>query len=115
MNLLTAPATVNHADPAARAAAIQRALEVYFSFRHERGTKVQTTSREAGRMYDFDGPDGDDLEKVFAGMKNRMRWIWEYPLAEEVKRAVGMLQEKPETAMEFQRSQVPVGQVEARL
>lgn len=44
-------------------------------------------------MYDFDGPDGDDLEKVYAGMKDRMVWIWGYPLDAEVAKAVGMLRQ----------------------
>ena len=89
---------------------IKKALSVYSEVRHKRATEVQyvsaiprrcvldslsrRTSREAGLMYQFDGPQGDDLGKIAESLQSRMKWIWEYDVPTELNAALAKLNGK---------------------
>jgi salicylate hydroxylase len=72
---------------------IAKALDLYHETRHTRGRDVQRTSREAGLLYEFCGVGGeaDDMEKLAKNLDSRMRWIWQYDVEGELKRAVASL------------------------
>lgn len=91
--ILCAP-SVTTAPLSQRTSAIQKALEVYSAVRHERGSKVVTTSREAGLLYEFCGVNGEgsDLKKVGDSLRERMNWIWEMDTEAELKKALEMLE-----------------------
>ncbi|GAA5943555.1 FAD-dependent oxidoreductase [Sporobolomyces koalae] len=75
--------------------AIDRALKVYVDTRHARAQRVQQTSDEAGKLYEFMDPVArDNLEQMRVNLENRMRWIWEYDVEAQVERAVQTLREE---------------------
>ncbi|GAA6008294.1 hypothetical protein JCM10207_000076 [Rhodosporidiobolus poonsookiae] len=86
-SILTAPAS-------SRRAALSRALEVYKSVRHPRAQKVQIESDKGGKLYEFLGPEGDDLGKMKETLESRMSWIWEHDTEREMQRMVQMLDEQ---------------------
>lgn len=61
---------------------IHDALSLYNSIRYPRSEKVQTTSRQAGDLYELKAPElaklsyDDALPVVERLLKNRMQWIW---------------------------------------
>lgn len=77
-----------------RPARIQHALEIYKSARHVRGLAVQKTSWEAGKLYEYQGVNGEgsDLARMKESLENRLRWIWEEDLEKSLKEAVDRLQ-----------------------
>ncbi|GAA5981584.1 hypothetical protein JCM11641_004105 [Rhodosporidiobolus odoratus] len=85
--LLTSP-------PHSRPRILSHALSIYATERHPRAQKVQTTSDEAGRLYEFLGEkEGGDLEKIRENLEGRMGWIWEEDLEKEVERVGRMMEE----------------------
>jgi salicylate hydroxylase len=66
----------------------EKAFKAYDEVRRPRSQKNVATSREAGMLYDFEGEDiGDDLDKIEPVFKNRMKWIWDVDMNEEIERA----------------------------
>ncbi|CED82602.1 E [Phaffia rhodozyma] len=78
-----------------RSAKVQKALELYAKVRHTRGGKVQTTSAEAGKLYEFNEVNGEgkDLEKIKQNLIHRMGWIWDWDVEAELKTALKELEE----------------------
>lgn len=74
--------------------AIQHALEVYQHARHDRGSEVAKTSREAGLLYEFCGVkgEGNDLKKMGDNLRTRMNWIWDHPMEQELQAALDALE-----------------------
>lgn len=79
--LLTSHSVLS-APISSRGAQIQKALEAYNTCRHERGTRIVTTSREAGLMYEFRGEYGDDVKRIGRNLEERMQWsefaLWSF-------------------------------------
>lgn len=67
---------------------LQKALELYQRYRHDRAAQVQITSAQAGLLYEGRGVggEGQDFDKVKANLDERMKWIWEYDVDGNVKR-----------------------------
>jgi len=70
------------------AADLDKAFKVYDEVRRPRTQGVVTTSREAGRLWDFE-LEGvmDDIDLLEENMRNRMGWIWEVDIAADMERA----------------------------
>lgn len=66
---------------------LQKALELYQKYRHERAARVQITSAQAGLLYEGRGVggEGQDFDKVKANLDQRMKWIWDYDIEGNVK------------------------------
>ncbi|BGP20098.1 hypothetical protein JCM10213v2_008233 [Rhodosporidiobolus nylandii] len=91
--LLAHPSVAN-SSPSARSSAIARALNIYQTERHPRAQKVQVTSREAGKLYEFLDPDaGDDLGQIKKNLEARMDWIWSFDTEKELERVTELLDE----------------------
>ena len=63
---------------------IPRAFAAFDNIRRPRSQKVVQTSHEAGELYGFEGPQGDDLVKIKENLQTRYRWIWEEDLEKEL-------------------------------
>ncbi|GAA5847343.1 hypothetical protein JCM9279_000247 [Rhodotorula babjevae] len=90
--LLTHP-SILASTGAARTSAINRALDIYERERQPRAARVQEWSRQGGLLYEFLGPEGDDLERVRDALEGRMGWIWGHDAEGQVRRLEGMLEE----------------------
>lgn len=67
---------------------LETAFRIYDSIRRPRAQKVVTTSFEAGKIYTWHDPEiGDDMTKIVANANQRLHWIWQHDLAEELKMA----------------------------
>ncbi|GAA5901017.1 hypothetical protein JCM8208_007592 [Rhodotorula glutinis] len=91
--LLTHPSILSSTG-SSRTLAINRALAVYERERQPRAARVQEWSRQAGLLYEFLGPEGNDLERMRVALEGRMGWIWEYDAEAEVRRLEGLLDEE---------------------
>jgi len=67
------------------------AFAAYDGVRRERTQKVVTSSRESGYIWHFEAL-GDDVDKIKGGLKDRLRWIWDKHLDEDVDSALKVLQ-----------------------
>ncbi|KAH8727084.1 mannitol 1-phosphate dehydrogenase [Phaeosphaeriaceae sp. PMI808] len=65
---------------------LQRAFKAFEQVRIERTQKLITTSHEAGMLYDFELV-GDDLDKLEENLLNRMGWIWNLDLEQQLNEA----------------------------
>lgn len=65
---------------------LQRAFSAFDQVRRGRTQKNVRTSQEAGTMYDFE-LYGDDLDKIEESYTNRMGWIWNIDLQEQLRDA----------------------------
>ncbi|KAF2652848.1 FAD/NAD(P)-binding domain-containing protein [Lophiostoma macrostomum CBS 122681] len=74
---------------------LEKAFRTYDEVRRPRTSELVRTSQEGGMLYDFEGPEGDDLEAIAHSMKERMGWIWDYDegLAEDLERARSILRQ----------------------
>ncbi|CAI6338777.1 unnamed protein product [Periconia digitata] len=73
-------------EDTARVEDIEKAFKAYDQVRRPRSQKNVITSKQAGELYDFE-LHGDDLEKIEPIFKERMRWIWDVDLEEEIEKA----------------------------
>lgn len=65
---------------------IESAFEAFDAVRKERTQRLVRTSREAGRLQDFELEGvGDDVQKFGENMQGRMGWIWDVDLRAEVE------------------------------
>jgi salicylate hydroxylase len=78
---------------AEKAADLPLAFEAFSIARVERTQKLVKTSREAGHTWHFEA-EGDDIEKIKEAMNNRMSWIWDKDIDEDVQRAVAWLRDR---------------------
>jgi salicylate hydroxylase len=74
-----------------RADQLPLAFAAYDGVRRERTQKVVTSSRESGYIWHFEAL-GDDVDKIKGGLKDRLRWIWDKHLDEDVDSALKVLQ-----------------------
>lgn len=83
------------ADPRIQSAAadIPKAFRAYDAIRRPRSQRVVTSSRAAGEIYSYDGPDGDDVEKIGENVLHRMSWIWDEDLEKQLGKAQALLNE----------------------
>lgn len=70
--------------PGVNAGNLQQVLPVLDAIRLPRANKVLQTSLEAGDVYEFAGPDHDDLGKIAKDIESRWAWIWEVRRVAEV-------------------------------
>ena len=70
---------------------IPRAFQAYDMVRRPRSQRVVASSRAAGELYGFQGPAGDNIEKVRANLLSRYQWIWEEDLGRQLEKAKGYM------------------------
>ena len=70
---------------------IPRAFAAFDDIRRPRSQKVVQTSHEAGEVYGFEGPQGNDLASIKENLQTRYRWIWEEDLGKELELAKARL------------------------
>jgi salicylate hydroxylase len=75
------------------AADIPKAFRAYDAIRRPRSQKIVKTSREAGEMYNFQGPYGHDLDKLRDDALTRFHWIWYEDMEVQTKQATNMLED----------------------
>lgn len=92
-HFLTHPSILNAPSSSARVAAINRALQIYETDRHPRAAKVQQWSHNAGLLYEFLGPEGNDLGRMKETLEGRMRWIWDFDHDKELRRMMDKIGE----------------------
>ncbi|OTG81792.1 salicylate 1-monooxygenase [Acinetobacter sp. ANC 4648] len=57
---------------------------IYEDFRKKRASQVQTTSREAGEIYELYAPDFQNFDTVAAHLEQRFDWLWQHDLEQEL-------------------------------
>lgn len=72
---------------------IPRAFKAYDAIRRPRSQKVVSTSRAAGEVHCFAGPDGSDIRKIGEDLLERHRWIWEEDMDQQLENALRLLDE----------------------
>lgn len=93
------------ADSRIRSASdIPKAFQAYDAIRRPRSQKVVTTSRAAGEIYSYDGPDGADVQKIGENLLQRQRWIWEEDMDKQLEKAQLLLNEYCQPAAERERA-----------
>jgi salicylate hydroxylase len=70
---------------------LKKAFAVYDAVRRPRSQRLVKTSKEAGMLWEFEGDEKDDLEKLAANAISRMDWIWDYDILEDMERALEMI------------------------
>ncbi|KAL0260125.1 hypothetical protein SLS55_005871 [Diplodia seriata] len=81
-------------DVAKSGGVIQDAFDAFEKVRLDRTHRLVTTSNEAGRLYDFELPGcEDDVGKIAENLRDRMGWIWDEDLEDELVRARGVVEE----------------------
>jgi len=72
---------------------IVKAFRAYDAVRRPRNQKMVETSREAGKLWDFEGEGiSDDLSELERNAVMRMGWIWDHEIAADLKEAMHMLE-----------------------
>ncbi|KII87134.1 hypothetical protein PLICRDRAFT_176923 [Plicaturopsis crispa FD-325 SS-3] len=79
------------AHPACTVDTIPRFLQAYENVRRARAARQQIHSRESGEVYEFVGPDGENLSALGAHLKERYEWIWEHNVQEDIDSAFASL------------------------
>lgn len=70
------------------------ALQVFNDLRHDRATKVKTTSNELGRVLEFsDGRIDGDKAGLQQNLKERYQWMWAWD-GTDVEKGLSILSEK---------------------
>ncbi|KAL8697546.1 MAG: hypothetical protein Q9201_007076 [Fulgogasparrea decipioides] len=82
---LLADSRIRHSDD------IPNALQAYDAVRRPRSQRVVSTSRAAGKLYGFQGPEGSNLTDIRMNLLERYRWIWEYDMIDQVEQAKSYL------------------------
>ncbi|KAF1975009.1 salicylate 1-hydroxylase-like protein [Bimuria novae-zelandiae CBS 107.79] len=70
---------------------LEKAFRAYDAVRRPRALKQVETSREAGMLWDLEGPEGDDLKAFEKNAVSRMSWIWDHRIEDDLKRARKLL------------------------
>jgi salicylate hydroxylase len=66
---------------------LERVFKAYDEVRRPRALKLVETSREGGMLYEFQGPEGDDMERIEKTAIGRMGWIWDKHIREDLETA----------------------------
>jgi salicylate hydroxylase len=69
---------------------LETAFAVYDSVRRPRASAVAESSYRAGLMYCFEGPEGDDMNKIVGEANRLFREIWEHDLQGDAMEAEKM-------------------------
>jgi salicylate hydroxylase len=85
---------------------IPAAFNAYDAVRRPRSQKVVSTSREAGVTYAFQGPAGDDKEKIREELLRRYGWIWEEDMQKQEEQAKLVLRGGKEVVMWSEQDQL---------
>jgi salicylate hydroxylase len=65
-----------------------KAFHAYDAVRRPRSQRLVTTSKEAGKLWQFEGEGvGDDLEALRGNALSRMDWIWDCEISDDLKTA----------------------------
>lgn len=70
---------------------LEKAFRAYDAVRRPRALKLVETSREAGMLWEFEGPEGDNLDAFEQNALSRMSWIWDHKLEEDLERGRELL------------------------
>lgn len=70
---------------------LEKVFQAYDMVRRPRSLKLVETSREAGMLYEFEEPEGDDLEAIARNAEQRMSWIWDTDISMDLKSAKSIL------------------------
>ncbi|MNU09833.1 Salicylate hydroxylase [compost metagenome] len=66
-------------------------MAAYDGIRLERASRVQHTSWEAGELYEYKNPVvGRDTGKLKDALEQRLDWVWQHDLDNEVKKALAL-------------------------
>ncbi|KAL1607665.1 hypothetical protein SLS60_002600 [Paraconiothyrium brasiliense] len=68
-----------------------KAFRAYDAVRRPRALKLVETSRQAGMLWELEGPEGDDLEAFEKNAVTRMSWIWDHKIERDLERARELL------------------------
>lgn len=70
---------------------LEKAFRAFDEVRRPRALKLVETSREAGMLWDLEGPEGLDMDAFERNACERMGWIWDYEIDVDLERARTML------------------------
>ncbi|KAH7355467.1 salicylate 1-hydroxylase-like protein [Pyrenochaeta sp. MPI-SDFR-AT-0127] len=71
---------------------LKKAFYAYDDVRRPRTQKLVKTSREAGMLWEFEDPDaGDDTDALKRNAVQRMNWIWDYEIIEDLEKAKSIM------------------------
>jgi salicylate hydroxylase len=71
----------------------ERAIHAYDAVRRPRSQKLVKTSEEAGMLWEFEMEGvGDDLEALKQNALERMKWIWDHDILEDLEKAREIMQ-----------------------
>lgn len=71
---------------------IRKAFKAYDAIRRPRSQKLVQTSKEAGELWEFESFHvRDDLEALERNAVNRMDWIWDHDITQDLSRAKSMM------------------------
>jgi salicylate hydroxylase len=74
---------------------ILKAFKAYDATRRPRSQKLVKTSKEAGMLWEFEGVGvGDDLEALERNAVNRMDWIWDHDITQDLILARTIMKEE---------------------
>jgi salicylate hydroxylase len=79
-------------QPSTTLATLSKALAVYDRVRRPRASRVQSSSRDLGDVYEFAGPPGGDEDKRAETLQTWTKWIWEHDLEKAGREAVDALE-----------------------
>jgi salicylate hydroxylase len=66
---------------------LDKVFKAYDEIRRPRTQKLVATTREAGRLWDFElEGHGDNLEAIERSMRSRMAWIWNVDLQADLEK-----------------------------
>ncbi|KAK7193430.1 hypothetical protein DPSP01_013330 [Paraphaeosphaeria sporulosa] len=70
---------------------LETAFRAYDAVRRPRALKLVETSRQAGMLWELEGPEGDDLDAFEKNANTRMSWIWDHKIEQDLERARELL------------------------
>jgi len=69
-------------------------FHAYDAVRRPRSQKLVATSKEAGKLWEFEGEGvGDDLDALRSNALSRMDWVWDHEISEDLMTAKLMMKE----------------------
>lgn len=73
---------------------LPEALKAYEKIRKPLASHVLQGSREAGRLYEFNGPPGDDYHQLAECISRQWDWMWTSTPEQDVERALSLLEDQ---------------------
>lgn len=70
------------------------ALKAYQHIRLPLANHVLIGSKESGCMYEFNGPDGENYERLGENIQKQWDWIWETDPNEDASRGIQWFRNK---------------------